>query len=235
MNDQDFTSPWAILPPPVRYDPKLPPSAKLLFAEIAAKTNTMGYCWAHNDYFARVLGLTADSVVRLIRALEAAGFILIDYDETRPNADKRHIYLTPSSLLPFGGGIFATPRGGKNAGTPLLNENNKKENRPARPKYMGLDVYKEICAWCGEDGELLLAWLQYADMRQRTRHPVATVATVTRACKKLEELSGGRRAGKLGLLHKATDASWRGFYPLNPGDEGYADPAANERRPETWN
>jgi len=100
---------------------------------------------------------------------------------------------------------------------------------------MGLDVYKEICAWCGEDGELLLAWLQYADMRQRTRHPVATVATVTRACKKLEELSGGRRAGKLGLLHKATDASWRGFYPLNPGDEGYADPAANERRPETWN
>ena len=51
-NPMDFTSQWAILPARVRYDPELPPNAKLIFAEIAAKTNTLGYCWAHNRHFA---------------------------------------------------------------------------------------------------------------------------------------------------------------------------------------
>ena len=100
---------------------------------------------------------------------------------------------------------------------------------------MSLEIFKAICQWCEEDGELLLAWLQYADTRQKTRHPIATVATVERACKMIDKYSNGSREYMLGMLHKATDRSWRGLYPLEPGDEGFKPREANERRPAVWN
>lgn len=83
------------------------------------------------------------------------------------------------------------------------------------------DIKNAILEWCGEDTELLEAWMSYAEMRQRIRHPIATVNTVRRSCATLERLSGGDREYMLGLLHKATDKSWRGIYDLEPGDEGY--------------
>lgn len=242
MENMDAASQWAILPARVRYDEQLPPNAKLLFAEIAAKTNTLGYCWAYNQYFAEKLGVGADRVSDLIRKLEKRGYIVIDYDRERSNTEKRKIYLTAAAFSLAGalgiGENADTPSPkkngdgiGENAGTgpgkntEPLKENNKNKMGLERPKYMALDIFKTISAWCGTDGELMLAWMQYADMRQRTRHPIGTVATVERACRRIDTLAAsakGGRAYKLGLLHKATDASWRGFYPLTRDDEGYA-------------
>jgi len=243
-NPNEFSCQWAILPAPVRYDSQLPPNAKLLFAEIAAKTNTCGYCWAYNGYFADKLSLSPDRVSDLIRRLEKGGYIVIDYDEGRTNNERRKIYCTAKAFGAVGGigENTETPsrqkhrdRPGEN--TEPLKENIKNKMGPERPKYMPLDIFKSIASWCGEDGELMLAWMQYADMRQRTRHPISTVATVERACQKIERLSGGDRAYKLGLLHKATDSSWRGFFPLTKGDEGFAPSpaaAASSEEAEIW-
>lgn len=231
---------WAILPPPVRYDPDLAPNAKLLYAEIAAKTNILGYCWAKNRFFAEMLHLGEESVRQLVKALEQKGYITIDYDPRRANSDRRRIYLTAESLtggLPFPPSAPPKNLGDgspKKIGDPTLYENNKKENRPSKPKHMSLEIFQEICRWCGEDGELLLAWLQYADMRQKTHHPIATADTVKRACRKIDKAAGGRRAYAIGMLHKATDHSWTGLFPLKEGDEGFAETEPRERRPETW-
>ena len=244
----ELASQWAILPAKVRYDASLPANAKLLFAEIAAKTNTFGYCWAYNQYFADKLSISADRISDLIKKLEKRGYIVIDYDQGKKNTERRKIYLTAVAFS-LAGGI------GENTGTPSrqkkrdgigentepLKENNKNKMGPERPKYMALDIFKAIGAWCGEDGELMLAWMQYADMRQRTRHPIGTVATVERACSRIDKLAreaGGGRAYKLGLLHKATDSTWRGFYPLTKGDEGFVPepsaPAASEEEAIEW-
>lgn len=237
---EDAASLWAILPAPVRYDAKLAPNAKLLFAEIAAKTNTLGYCWAYNGYFAERLGVSADRVSGLIRQLEKHGYISVEYDTARENKDKRHIYLTPKALLPGVSAKIPIPRPGKNAETGpgenagALNEKNKEKTGLERPKYMALEIFQAICRWCGKDGELLLAWIQYADMRQKTHRPIASVATVERACAKIDRLAAGSREYKLGMLHKATDRSWRGLFPLEQGDEGYAPTEPSERRPELW-
>ena len=237
MDNEEFASPWAILPATVRYDAQLPPNAKLLFAEIAAKTNTLGYCWAYNQYFSEKLGISADRVSDLIKRLEKSGYIVIDYAPDRTNTERRKIYIAPAAFCFAVGGIgenTETPsrrkhRDGPGENTEALKENKEKENWPERPKNMPLDIFKAIGAWCGEDGELMLAWMQYADMRQRTRHPIGTVATVERACRKIDTLSKGNRAYKLGLLHKATDSSWRGFFPLCRGDEGFDDPPTAPR------
>ena len=101
---------------------------------------------------------------------------------------------------------------------------------------MPRDVLDAIIGYCGEDWEMLAAWMEYAKMRNRIKKPVATVGTVTRSCSTMERLSKGSRAYKLGLLRKATDCSWRGLFPLKEGDEGFAPaaaPAASEEA-EVW-
>ncbi len=85
---------WAILPAMVRYDPKLPANAKLIYAEIAAKINEEGYCFASNRYFAERFKLKEDTVSGLVRRLADAEYISVDLDTCRQNRDKRRIYLT---------------------------------------------------------------------------------------------------------------------------------------------
>ena len=77
MDDHSKPSYWAVLPAAIRYDPEIPASAKLLYAEISALTDQRGYCWASNAYFEALYSLSERTIVRLIRALEKAGYIRI--------------------------------------------------------------------------------------------------------------------------------------------------------------
>ena len=69
---------WAVLPAPVRYDPALSSSAKIMYAEISSLTHETGYCYAGNDYFERLYGLTERTVSRLIRELAEHGYIHVE-------------------------------------------------------------------------------------------------------------------------------------------------------------
>lgn len=105
------------------------------------------------------------------------------------------------------------------------------------PAWMPRDVWDAIAGYCGEDEGLFSAWMDYADMRRKLRRAVSTVNTVTRCCSTLDQHSKGSRAYKIGMLHKATDRSWRGLFPLEPGDEGFApEPAtqASSEEAEVW-
>ena len=68
---------WAVLPASVRYDEKLPASAKLLFAEISSLAEATGYCFASNEYFAGLYAMSERTVQRHIKALESGGHIVI--------------------------------------------------------------------------------------------------------------------------------------------------------------
>ncbi len=239
-NEFEMTSQWAILPAPVRYDPDLPANAKLLYAEIAAKTNATGFCWASNDFFARQMKLSADSVSRLIKTLETAEYIVVAVDPAAINEKRREIYLTPKGFGLRGGigknadtpsrqkcrdrpGKNAETGIGKNADPNIIENNNNKNNRAERPKYVPLDVFQAMADYAGEDGKLLLALLGWAGMRHRLHKPVSTAETVRRAVRQLDKLSQGDHAYKMGCIRKATDRCWLTFFPLKPGDEGYKD------------
>lgn len=60
---------FAIIPANVRYDTKLTPSAKLLYGEITALCRKQGYCWATNDYFAKLYKTSEKTVGRWIKSL----------------------------------------------------------------------------------------------------------------------------------------------------------------------
>ena len=65
---------WAIIPANVRYS-KLKANAKLLYGEISALTNKEGYCWASNNYFAELYGVSKNTISLWINQLKNHGFI----------------------------------------------------------------------------------------------------------------------------------------------------------------
>ena len=91
---------WAVLPAAIRYDPELPASAKLLYAEISSLTDQRGYCYATNAYFEKLYELSERTVIRLIRALEAAGYLRIE--DNNGGKDQRRLYagVNPLQLPP---------------------------------------------------------------------------------------------------------------------------------------
>ena len=78
MSEKNKPSYWAVLPAVVRYDSALPPNAKLLYAEISALCDEVGYCFASNEYFAGNFELNAKSIQRLMKALADRGYIIVD-------------------------------------------------------------------------------------------------------------------------------------------------------------
>ena len=71
---------YSILPAPVRYDKRLTPNAKILYAEITSLTNQLGFCYASNRYFEKLYQVSTQSINFWLRQLEEFEYI------------KRHIY-----------------------------------------------------------------------------------------------------------------------------------------------
>ena len=66
---------YAIIPANVRYDNELTANAKLLYGEITALCNSKGFCWATNEYFADLYGVSRTSISNWINALIKKGYI----------------------------------------------------------------------------------------------------------------------------------------------------------------
>lgn len=68
---------YSVLPANVRYDQDLQPNAKLLYSEITSLCNHNGYCFAGNNYFAKLYNVDKATISRWISKL----------------ANKKHIFI----------------------------------------------------------------------------------------------------------------------------------------------
>ena len=91
MEEQINKSYYAIIPAPVRYDKELLPNAKLLYGEITALCNEKGFCWANNEYFSQLYGVSEVSISKWVNALIKKNYIA---SEIKYEDGKTHRHLT---------------------------------------------------------------------------------------------------------------------------------------------
>ncbi len=92
---------YAIIPAEVRYS-NLKPSAKLLYGELTALSNKYGYCFASNNYFANLYGVTKNTISLWISDLQKAGFITVDVERNEnKQVVKRKIGITKKGDTPI--------------------------------------------------------------------------------------------------------------------------------------
>ena len=81
---------YANIPANVRYS-NLKPNAKLLYGEITALSNKLGYCYASNSYFAELYGVSKNTVSRWISDLNKLGFISVQIERNSNNQITKRI------------------------------------------------------------------------------------------------------------------------------------------------
>ena len=92
MNKPNY---YATIPADVRYNKKLTPNAKLLYAEITALSQKDGSCWASNKYFSKLYDVSTVTISRWVSSLVENNFINreIVYKKGTKEIDKRYLQL----------------------------------------------------------------------------------------------------------------------------------------------
>lgn len=82
MNEENKVSYYAIIPANVRYDSELTEKAKLLYGEITCLSNKEGYCFATNNYFAKLYNCTTRAIQNAISKLQERGYIKVVIEDS---------------------------------------------------------------------------------------------------------------------------------------------------------
>ena len=103
MEDETMTTQptyFAIIPAHVRYAKTISANAKLLYGDISALCHQQGYCWASNDYFARLYDVSKTSISKWINQLKEQGFVTVElhYKKDSKEIDKRHIKIVEEPM-----------------------------------------------------------------------------------------------------------------------------------------
>lgn len=146
---------YALIPATVRYNKNLCPNAKLLYGEITAMCKKKGFCWATNDYFAKLYKVNKTTISEWISQLRLNGHIYVEVVNT-DSGYERKIYML-DALLP--GKLIDPPSGNSEgplreipntpSGNPehIITKNNT--NNIHTPKFTSSfdDVLKVYAVW----------------------------------------------------------------------------------------
>ena len=216
---QKNTAYYAIIPAEVRYDPDLPPNAKLLYGEITALSHETGCCWASNRYFAELYGASIRSVKNWIGALSEKGYIQIKliYREGSKEVESRFItitgseknFTTPGKKFHEGSEKNFTTPGEKNFPDNNTSINNTSINKKERAATAS---YDSILSTIADDG-LRNLYLEYIKMRKLIKAPLtdAALQIIISDVIRLEPHSIDRQKR---ILQNAIKNNWKSVYPL---------------------
>jgi len=87
---------YAIIPAEVRYS-DIKPNAKLLYGEITCLANKKGFCFASNNYFAGLYGVSKNTISLWISELKQGGFVSVVVVYENKQVKERQISITKLS------------------------------------------------------------------------------------------------------------------------------------------
>lgn len=212
---------YAIIPANVRYDKDLAPNAKLLYGEITALCNEKGYCWASNQYFAELYGVSILSIKRWVNSLVTKGYVYrtLTYKPNSKEVDKR--------ILSIDGGIKIDttsvqkcydPSIKNNASSSIKNDtdNNTTINNTFNNTYKEKNIKKEsvqsVISEYTESKDLQDALHDFVDMRTKARKPL-TVRAMKLSLNELDKLAVDD-VTKIAIVNQSIMHNWLTFYKL---------------------
>ena len=220
---------YAIIPANVRYDKDLAPNAKLLYGEITALCNEKGYCWASNQYFAELYGVSVLSVKRWVNSLVTKGYVYrtLTYKPNSKEVDKR--------ILSIDSGIKIDTTSVQKCYDPSIKndtsssiKNDTDNNTSINNTFNNTDIYKEknikkesvnsVIAEYTENKDLQDALHDFVDMRTKARKPL-TVRAMKLSLNELDKLAVDD-VTKIAIVNQSIVHSWLTFYKLQNNNNG---------------
>ena len=236
---------YAVIPADVRYDDRIPANAKLLYGEISALIGSDGFCFASNQYFADIYGLTPVTVARLVSKLEDAGYIKRELEKDKTGqVVRRKIYLSVSvpDVQPLNN-FDNTPQQNcgeginknvKDTNTSITNiEKENKKEKAAKPAQLSDDELRTLVTdciqkvaterWTRDDKNTLYRLVMdlYDPAREvRKAHPMRTERSVNRTFRSLVCWAGDSPKAMIDIVDRALANGWQGIQPPNGGGRG---------------
>lgn len=102
-NNYEQPSYYSVIPANVRYDKNLKANEKLLYSEITCLANKNGYCYATNEYFAKLYNVGKNVVSGWISNLAKRGYVItqIIYKQGTKEIEKRLISIHSTVATPI--------------------------------------------------------------------------------------------------------------------------------------
>ena len=220
---------YAIIPANVRYDKDLAPNAKLLYGEITALCNEKGYCWASNQYFAELYGVSVLSVKRWVNSLVNKGYVYrtLTYKPNSKEVDKR--------ILSIDSGIKIDTTSVQKCYDPSIKndtsssiKNDTDNNTSINNTFNNTNIYKEknikkesvnsVIAEYTENKDLQDALHDFVDMRTKARKPL-TVRAMKLSLNQLDNLAVDD-VTKIAIVNQSIVHTWSTFYKLQNNNNG---------------
>lgn len=199
---------YAIIPANIRYDSSITPNAKLLYGEITALCNEKGYCWANNEYFASLYGVSKVSISKWIRQLVEKGYIdsVFEYKEGTKEILNRYLTIINDPIKEK----FNTPIKEKfKDNNTLINNtsNNKKEKRKTEFDLL-IEGYTQ-------DLQLRNTIYEFLKMRKAIKAPMTSNA-LKLMLNKLDRLAPNdiHCDTRIAILEQSIMNSWKGIFEL---------------------
>ena len=117
MNQPNY---YAIIPANVRYS-DIPANAKLLYGEITALSSKEGFCWASNQYFAELYGVSTRSITEWMSELSEKKFIKAEIEN---NYDRKIFIINQTPVEENFQGVRRKLPGGVRRKLPHINTSN---------------------------------------------------------------------------------------------------------------
>lgn len=120
-NNNESDGPWVIIPPTVLADERLSAGEKLVYGRVFGFIKRHGYCNGTNDYLAKYIGMSRNTVKSYLKRLYALGYLRYEVLRgERGEVQERRIFpqIAPSGVTPLGGN--STPPLGGNSTPPRV-------------------------------------------------------------------------------------------------------------------
>ena len=209
---------YAIIPANVRYDAELTPNAKLLYGEITALCNEKGYCWAKNEYFAKLYKTSEKTITRWIRNLADKGYIetevkIFRYEDGTVKKMRyvhidRNVHNQQENIECDHTDKNVPNHTDKNEGYNNTFKNNTNNDNEKERKTSYDAILSGI-----EDAELKTLYLEYIKMRKLIKAPM-TDRALQMLINKVNDLEPNSIENQKQLLENAIMNNWKSVYPL---------------------